>query len=87
MICDNCKTDFEPRRAGRAQRFCPGGKCRARVLREREARKPRLTLVERMEREAELSGVPGMFAHPASRCVQNLRLELGRAAQRLGLLA
>jgi len=28
VICDHCKKEFEPRRQGRRQRFCPGGKCR-----------------------------------------------------------
>jgi len=28
VTCDHCKNEFEPRRQGRRQRFCPGGKCR-----------------------------------------------------------
>ena len=26
--CDHCKEEFEPRKQGRRQRFCPGGECR-----------------------------------------------------------
>lgn len=100
MICDNCKTDFQPRKAGSPQRFCSGGKCRrefdsrarktgASVLRAKgapKARRPRIDLLARMEREADAAGVPGMYAHPQANSAQNLRLELGRAALRLGLL-
>jgi hypothetical protein len=39
-----------------------------------------------MEREAIAAGCPDQF-RPGARPVQNLRLELGRAALRLGLLA
>jgi hypothetical protein len=28
VTCDHCKKQFEPRRQGRQQRFCPGGGCR-----------------------------------------------------------
>ena len=28
MTCGYCKKEFEPRKSGKAQQFCPGGKCR-----------------------------------------------------------
>jgi hypothetical protein len=43
-------------------------------------------IVERMEREAIAAGCPDQFARPGARPSQDLRLELGRAALRLGLL-
>lgn len=33
--CDHCKEEFEPRKQGRRQRFCPGGECRKANERER----------------------------------------------------
>lgn len=79
FLSDRHRTDFHSRarRAGAA------------VLRKRTglaARKRRESTVERMGLEAIAAGTPDQFTRPGAKPAQDLRLELGRAALRLGLL-
>jgi hypothetical protein len=53
VTCDYDKKEFEPRRQGRRQRFCPGGKCRKAFYAEAR-RKGANALRRRSERPVDL---------------------------------